>query len=241
MVNRTRKHTRRKITLLTALGILVAAVIAFAVYTADYYRADSTALAVLQNDQNIQVRGNLTILTPQTPGDSALIFYPGGKVEATAYLPLLQQIKEQGITCILVSMPFNLAVFGSNAADAIYREFPAIKHWYVGGHSLGGAMASSYASGHPGSVEGLILLGAYLYGDFPAAKTLTVYGTLNTQVRDRINYTDNVVAIQGGNHAQFGNYGQQHGDPPATITAEQQQAIAVEAITAFIQARNTMQ
>ena len=241
MVNRTQKHRGRKVLLLSVLGLLAAAVIAFAVYTADFYRADATALAVLQNDQHIEVRGNLTILSPQQPNGSALIFYPGGKVEAAAYLPLLQQIKERGITCILVAMPFNLAVLDINAAEAIYPQFPEITHWYIGGHSLGGAMASSYASSHPNSVEGLVLLGAYLYGDFPAARTLTVYGTLNTEVSNRIDYTENVVVIQGGNHAQFGNYGQQRGDPPATVTQAQQQAITVDAITAFIRAQNAKQ
>lgn len=238
MINHSRKHPWRKAALRATLGLLAATVIAFAVYTADYYRADSVALAVLQKDQDLQVRGNLTVLSPKTPGDSALIFYPGGKVEAASYLPLLQQIKERGITCVLVSMPFNLAVLDSNAADAIYSQFPNIAHWYIGGHSLGGAMASSYASGHPDSVEGLILLGAYRYGDYPAEKTLTVYGTLNTSVGEHIHDQDNVVVIQGGNHAQFGNYGPQRGDPPATIPQAQQQAIAVDAITAFLRARS---
>lgn len=234
MKNRAGKPKRHKIVLLSVLGLLVAVAAAFAIYVSDYYRADSAALALLQTDPDIQVQGNLTVFTPETPGDSALIFYPGGKVEASAYAPLLQQLKDRGLTCILVQMPFNLAVFGSNAADAIYSQFPAIKNWYVGGHSLGGAMASSYASGHPSSVEGLILLGAYLYGDYPAAKTLTVYGSFNTQVGEHVSYTDNVVVINGGNHAQFGDYGAQRGDPPATIARQQQQAIAVDVIMDFI-------
>ena len=49
-----------------------------------------------------------------------------------------------------------------------------------------------------------------------------------------INYTENIVIIEGGNHAQFGNYGKQKGDPDATISAEEQQTIAVNAIVEFI-------
>ena len=81
------------------------------------------------------------------------------------------------------------------------------------------------------------LLGAYLYGDYPPADTLTVYGSLNQSVEDKIDYTENVVEIEGGNHAQFGNYGPQKGDLPATISAEEQQAQTVEAISDFIAQR----
>lgn len=241
MKDRAGKTKRRKVILLSVLGLLVALAAAFSLYVSDYYRADSAALAVLQADPTVRVQGNLTVFTPETPADTALIFYPGGKVEATAYAPLLEQLKARGLTCILVKMPFNLAVLDSNAADAIYSQFPDIKHWYVGGHSLGGAMASSYASGHPDRVEGLILLGAYLYGDYPAAKALTVYGSLNTEVGKNIREPINVVVIPGGNHAQFGNYGAQRGDPPATVTQQQQQAIAVDAIMDFIGRQSAQQ
>ena len=135
-------------------------------------------------------------------------------------------------------MPFNLAVFDANAADEIIDQFPDIDNWYLAGHSLGGAMASNYASKRPDKVSGLILLGAYLYGSYPVDNTLTVYGSFNTAVADKVNYTENVVIIAGGNHAQFGNYGKQRGDPDATISSEEQQDIAVEAIKEFLNKRN---
>ncbi len=43
-----------------------------------------------------------------------------------------------------------------------------------------------------------------------------------------------VLAQEGGNHAQFGNYGPQKGDSPATITAAEQQEQTVEAVSAFL-------
>ena len=100
-------------------------------------------------------------------------------------------------------------------------------------------MASQFASEHPDEVDGLILLGAYLYGDYPPSDTLTIYGSLNQSVEDKIDYTENVVEIEGGNHAQFGNYGPQEGDLPATISAEEQQAQAVAAISGFIARRQS--
>ena len=41
--------------------------------------------------------------------------------------------------------------------------------------------------------------------------------------------------ISGGNHAYFGNYGEQKGDGTASITRESQQEQAVEQIMLFIE------
>ena len=231
-----KKRFRRR--LLTAVCVLLAvgAVLtgAFFWYVSDYYRAEDVALAVLAGDDGVEVRDGLTILSPSYPTDTALIFYPGAKVEAAAYLPLLDQLRRTGLTCILVEMPFHLAIFDVNAAEDVMAQFPDIQHWYIAGHSMGGAMASQFASEHPDEVDGLILLGAYLYGDYPTEDTLTIYSSLNQSVEDEIDYTENVVEIEGGNHAQFGNYGPQKGDLPATISAEEQQTQTVEAISNFI-------
>ena len=193
------------------------------------------AIAAMQSDAAIKVQDNLLILSPKAPSDTALIFYPGAKVEFYAYLPILEKIKQNcGITCILIKMPFNMAIFDVNAADKTIEKFPDIKNWYIGGHSMGGAMASDYASKHQDKVKGLILLGAYIYGNYSAENALTVYGTFNSSVAEKINYTENIVVIEGGNHAQFGNYGKQKGDPDATISSEEQQNITVEAIREFL-------
>ena len=224
--------------LLIALGVVVLLLAlcagAFFWYVSDYYRAEDVALDVLAQDSGISVQDNLTVLSPSVPSDTAIIFYPGAKVEAEAYLPLLEQIKQTGVTCILVHMPFNMAIFDADAAEDVMEQFPDIQHWYMAGHSMGGAMASQFASEHPDKIDGLILLGAYIYGDYPDEKTLTVYGSLNQSVEDHIDYTENIVEIEGGNHAQFGNYGPQKGDLPATISTEEQQEQTVAAIEEFM-------
>lgn len=230
---------RKKLTV--AVGILLVLLAAMAGaffwYASDYYRAEDLALEVMASDDGIQTQDNLTTLSPSVPTDTAIIFYPGAKVETVAYLPLLDQIRQTGVTCILVDMPFHMAIFDANAAEDVVQQFPDVQHWYIAGHSMGGAMASKFAAEHPDMVDGLILLGAYLYGDYPPADTLTVYGSLNQSVEDKLDYTENVVEIEGGNHAQFGNYGSQKGDLPATISAEEQQKQTVEAIAAFIRER----
>ena len=221
-----------------ALGIVVLLLAlcagAFFWYVSDYYRAEDVALDVLAQDSGLSVQDNLTVLSPSVPSDTAIIFYPGAKVEAEAYLPLLEQIKQTGVTCILVHMPFRMAIFDANAAEDVMEQFPEIQHWYMAGHSMGGAMASQFVSGHQDEIDSLILLGAYIYEDYPDEKTLTVYGSFNQSVEDHIDYTENIVEIEGGNHAQFGNYGPQKGDLPATISAAEQQAQTVDAISDFM-------
>ena len=227
---------RRKWLIAGEIVLLILAILAgaFFWYVSDYYRAEDVALEVMAQDSSISQQDHLTILSPTYPTDTAMIFYPGAKVEAEAYLPLLDQIRQTGMTCILVHMPFRMAIFDADAAEEVISQFPEIQHWYIAGHSMGGAMASQFASDHPDQVDGLILMGAYIYGDYPAEKTLTIYGSLNQSVEDHIDYTENIVEIEGGNHAQFGNYGPQKGDLPATISAEEQQARTVAAIEEFL-------
>ena len=237
----TRISRRKKLLLAGGIILLILAILAgvFFWYVSDYYRAEDVALAVTTQSSGISQQDNLTILSPTYPTDTAIIFYPGDKVEAEAYLPLLDQIRQTGVICILVHMPFHMAIFDVNAAETVIARFPEIQHWYIAGHSMGGAMASKFASDHPDQVDGLILLGSYIYGDYPDEKTLTVYGSLNQSVEDHIDYTENIVEIEGGNHAQFGNYGPQKGDTAATISAEEQQAQTVAAIEAFLCSADT--
>jgi pimeloyl-ACP methyl ester carboxylesterase len=224
-----------KRTLIAAAVLVILLAGAFFVYVSDYYRADAAVTAMVASDSTLSKSGDMIVITPAVPYDTALIFYPGGKVEYTAYVPMLKKLADRGVAVVLVKMPFNLAVFDVNAADRVYGKLPSVKNWYIGGHSLGGAMASSYAAGHADKIKGLILLGAYIYGDVDPRDALTVYGTMDLQLDlSKIDYDENVVVLEGGNHAQFGDYGAQKGDGAATITRQEQQERTVQAILAFI-------
>ncbi|MFI3251013.1 MAG: alpha/beta hydrolase, partial [Eubacteriales bacterium] len=166
--NKWKGHLK-KCLLISGVFLLVSG-IGFAFYVSDYYRSDPVAIETLEQE-NVEVLGDFTVILPEKPGNSAVIFYPGGKVEHSAYLPLLEEISQHGITCILAKMPFNLAVFDIYKADGILGTMPEIEYWFLAGHSLGGIMAS-VAAEHNTLVHGLILLGSYLYSDFPVEKTL---------------------------------------------------------------------
>ena len=127
-----------------------------------------------------------------------------------------------------------------NAADGIREIYPQIKEWYIGGHSLGGAMAASYVEKHTDDYEGLILLGAYSTADLSNTdlKVLSLYGS-EDGVMDRAKYeecrpnlpSDAVeIVIEGGCHAYFGMYGEQKGDGVSRIEPEDQIRQSADAI-----------
>ena len=237
---------RTRIILSACLAVLLVFGVGGYAYVSDYYHADETALeAMAYQTGSVQTEqdGDVIWFVPEEP-TAGLIFYPGGKVEHTAYAPLLHACAENGILCALVRMPGNLAVLDANAADGLQEAYPEIITWYIAGHSLGGAMAATYAAAHPEDFDGLILLAAYSTKDLTgtALRVLSVYGSADS-VMNRESYEKNrsnlpadttEVVLDGGCHAQFGSYGPQDGDGVPTISGEEQVRQTTEAITAFI-------
>ncbi|MDE5824044.1 MAG: alpha/beta hydrolase [Lachnospiraceae bacterium] len=241
-----RKNRKWKTILIAACGILTTLLLICVVYVSDYYRADDIATEALVTDEAVkveQVLEDMIVFSPEKPV-AGLIFYPGGKVEYTAYAPLLHDLAAQGMLCVLVKMPCNLAVLDIDAAEGIQEIFPEIESWYIGGHSLGGSMAASYAAGHAEEYEGLILLASYSTEDISQSglEVLSVYGSRDG-VLDMEKYTNNLVnlpdsmeecEIEDGCHAQFGSYGIQEGDGIPGISGEEQREITVKCITEWV-------
>ena len=214
-------------------------IISFLVYTSYFYHADVTGQAALISDDIVRVSQTSYGWLFDGPSDrEALIFYPGAKVEETSYAPLLHLLAREGMDVCLVSMPFHLAIFGANKAAAVIAQYD-YEHWYIGGHSLGGAMAANFAASHGDQLTGLILLAAYPTKPLnKALLEISIYGSedgvLNMEKIEAgkayapDDYREYVIT--GGNHAQFGNYGEQRGDGSAAISSEEQQQIAVRFI-----------
>lgn len=241
-----------KIALAVIAVMVVAAIGVFAWYANDYYHADDVALAAVADDDGpadgVTVRelaGGDLAFVPDDPV-AGLVFYPGGKVQAEAYAPLMQQLADRGILCVLLKLPFNLAVLDMNAADGAAAEFPGIDTWMIAGHSLGGVAASDYASRHADEFDGLVLLAAYSTADLSSfdGRVVSFVGS-NDEVLNREKYDEAQAnlpesaredVIEGGNHAYYGNYGEQDGDGHATISREQQQARVVDAVVELAEA-----
>lgn len=236
----------KKKLLISALLLLAVIVAACAVYVGDYYRADEEAIAVFASEDfvhELKLSETATAYIPENPS-VGFVFYPGGKVEHTAYAPLMQACAEHGILCVLIEMPFSLAVMDIDAADGIQEHFPEIEDWYIGGHSLGGSMAASYLADNAENYSGLILLGSYSTTHLSCADVdvLSIYGSEDA-VMNREKYAENLcnmpadfseLIIEGGNHAGFGMYGEQEGDGEATISSAEQIEIAADAIAEFV-------
>lgn len=224
----------RKIIICSVSAVVMIAVIAAAcgAYLNSYYRADSDSIDAFSADFTVQGRevADGVIAYEPEKAVAGLIFYPGGLVEYTAYEPLMQACAEKGILCVLLKMPFHLAVLDMNAADGVQAQFPQIEKWYIGGHSLGGAMASSYAAKHADEFDGVVLLGAYATEDIRSLNVISLYGSedkvMNKEKYDE--YISNLpadfteIVIEGGCHAGFGMYGAQDGDGTPAITAAEQ-------------------
>jgi hypothetical protein len=194
------------------------------------------------------------------------IFYPGALIASSAYSDWHQLLAAEDVNVFSIKFPSNLAFFDINAALRVIRQHPDITSWYLGGHSLGGAMALQLISKPPNYnlVKGIVLFGAYPGSNVDFSQkdlqVLTLYGSKDgvstieeivagksrmptsleivstTELLDT-NYTSFYKKIEGGNHSNFGNYNFQKGDSVATISREVQQQIMVEYTKSFISSR----
>ncbi|MBP9041427.1 MAG: alpha/beta hydrolase [Anaerolineaceae bacterium] len=234
--------------LFTMMIIVVLPVAGFIIWATNTSPIMPEAEAALQTDDQVGVKvGQWLVFEPRgSYAEIGLIFYPGGRVDYRAYAPYAHQLASNGYLVIIPEMPLNLAVLGINKADPIIEAYPKIKGWVIGGHSLGGSMAAVYLQNHPDEINGLILLASY-----PAGSTdLSGYQGMVLSIsadRDGLTTAEDIdqseillpastrfVVIEGGNHAQFGYYGDQKGDNLAIITRATQQKAILEYTLQFL-------
>jgi len=178
------------------------------------------------------------------------IFYPGGRVDPRAYAPPAHACAAAGYLTVIVSMPFDLAPFGWQRAQFLLQQYPSIKQWAIGGHSVGGSYACAFVQRYPGSVDGLILWAStpseFFRLDHTDIKAISIYGTNDgypEQLAEGAVYLPPdtpFVVIEGGNHTQFGYYDtspdpQQPHDNPADISRAQQQELIISATVGFLE------
>ena len=223
------------------LGLLFGS---FYIYVSSYYHADINETVLTSTNDLTVIQNEDSIVYVPEDVKAGYIFYPGAKVEYTSYAPLMKSLSEEGILVVLLEMPFNIAFFNMNGAASYLTQYDDVENWYIGGHSLGGVVACSYAYKHQDDFKGMILLASYPTKDFSdtSLSLLSIRGS-NDQVLSTKSYksaktkwpkNSKEVVIEGGNHAFYGNYGNQKKDGKATITRESQQSQTVDAITNFI-------
>ena len=206
----------------------------------------ATELAVHSMDGTSLVRVSTTSSTielqpTKTAKQTGFIFFPGALVDPRAYVPLLTKVADQGYLVEIIKAPFNIAFLSSNAPAGIIADHPSISRWVLGGHSLGGVAAASFASTKRPKVEGLVLWASYPSSSMADARWLTISSIsasndgLATPAKIEASKPDlppstTYVVVEGAVHADFGDYGAQRGDGTPTITRQQAQA-QIEAAT----------
>lgn len=179
---------------------------------------------------------------------AGLIFYTGGLVEHSAYLPLMETLASRGVLCVMPKLTLNLAFLEVDAADG-YKEKYAKEvpdnNWYLGGHSLGGVAASKYFSEHLGEYAGLVLLASYTTEDLTLidVPVISIYGS-EDKILNMDNYEENKAnlpaallyeyVIEGANHSGYASYGHQRGDGEASITPSVQREKCADIICGHI-------
>ncbi|PYZ93878.1 alpha/beta hydrolase [Salipaludibacillus keqinensis] len=214
------------------IGILIIFLLGgFWIWSEMTYEASDELYNILDKEDIVREDG--VRFLPDSPNGTGIIIYPGAKVEPEAYSYIGVSLADKGYTVLVPEVRFNLAFFEISKAESIIEEFEAIDTWVIGGHSLGGVAAATYA--YDSDVDGVFFFASYpqgrndfsgrslpmlsIYADRDGLTTLEDIDDTSTLLSDEATF----YKIEGGNHAQFGVYGEQQGDMDATISILEQQ------------------
>ena len=232
--------------IILAILAIIGVAIGLIALLSKYNKADKSSIEEYvkeQNVQRVQFKDNI-LLFSGSENKSALIFYPGSNIEYNAYEPLMAACAKRGIMSILVKMPLNKAIFNLNIAKKIKQYFPEIKTWYIGGHSVGGAIASMHVAKYPNEYAWLILLASYSNKDLSKTnlKVLSIYGSKDIIMNKKSynKYKKNLpkdfteYIIEDGIHRYFGMYGFPKNLPFTKISNVEQIELTADKIEEFV-------
>jgi Alpha/beta hydrolase family len=209
--------------------------------------SDQIALDALDDGGGVEVtidRRQIR-LQPDEPLTTGFAFYPGALVDPRAYAHILRPIAEAGYPVVIYKFPYNLAVIAPRSASTdIGITDDEVTSWVIAGHSLGGAMAASFAEDDRDELDGLLLWAAYPVNAMNERDlaVMSIYGTNDEVVneanmdasRDDLPPDTEFVAVDGGIHAFFGDYGSQRGDGEPSVSRQDAQAVIVAATLRFL-------
>lgn len=246
--NKVKKPGRVGFWIKTVIFIIIAAIVAFAIYLATPYEAKDEAKSILYIEKSsVEMYGLENDKICFTPKNATVgfIFYPGERVQMEAYAQLAQGIAMQNnVLCVIMNMPLNYFPFNISRVEQLKEEYPQIKKWYIGGHSKGGQATAEYVSQNADKYAGLVLMGANPEVDLSNTKlkVLTFSATEDgiCKAEDYDKFKSNLpkdnkhVLIKGGCHAYYGSYGSQWFDGSPKITAFEQQMRVVKEMKDYI-------
>ena len=242
-------HLNRRKIFRAVLLTTLAAFLVWGIQWATYARPPlPEALDALVSDEFVQVAQEswLTFAPAQAHAAVGFIFYPGGRINPQGYAPLMRTIAAEGYLVIIPEMPLNMAPFNANIADDIQNYYPEIKHWVIGGHSVGGTIAAQYTQKHRNKIDGLIIWASYPANNVELADlsipVTLIYGSLDPRVnadsvaerQALLPPNSNYIQIEGGDHHQFGAYEIKPDEHFAIISQADQHRQITEATLALL-------
>lgn len=233
---------------LAALLVVVLLAVVFLAWANTVMAGDRDAALEVWTDDSIEVTetSDSFVLRPADGGsDHGLVFIPGARVDPFAYARNLTGVVEDaGVTVVITKPTLNLAFFDIRSLADFATAAPEVDSWTVGGHSLGGVRACQLAASDDSvEVTGLVLLGSYCANDVSGSglSVLSVSGT-NDGLTTPEDVESNAgllpddaafVVLDGGNHADFGDYGVQPGDGTSTVPRDDVRSAIAAAFDAF--------
>ena len=235
-----------KYTLIGCLSVVFILWIGAITWLNQSYKPTEELLRLVPEDQYNKV-GDFYVFDPKIDFNKVgVILYPGALVEPLSYAYYANELSKQGYLVAIPEVNLNLSIIDNEKASQFTKEYEEIKSWYIAGHSMGGVSATTYASNHLNEIDGVILLGSYPSSSTDLSDTalnvLSLYAEfdgLSTEEKifdkaENLPSNTDYIEIIGGNHAQFGMYGEQSGDLEATISVIEQQNKMIEATLEFL-------
>lgn len=231
-----------KYCILTIVLLLVFSVSGILIWTNNTYKP-TLELLDLVSESDYTKEGDFYVFNPKSESNGkGIVIYPGALVEPLSYGYIANELSKNGYLVAIPEVNLNLSITENNKADEFIENNKDIREWYVAGHSMGGVSATSYAENNQDIVNGVILLGSYPAKSTDLSdnnqKVLSIYAendgltTLDNVEESKKNLPQDAIflEIKGGNHAQFGMYGEQKGDNKAEISSKEQQDEIIDLI-----------
>ncbi len=244
--------TGRKFMVLRGIGLVASCAVLVLTWWLIPYSAAPAALAAMTSNDVLTVTETPTriVLTPPgIPNGTGVFFQPGALVDARAYAAVLRPLAENGHTVVIPKQPFGIAFLSTGAFTSAQTQHPLVKRWVLGGHSLGGVVAAmdaqSFAKEVDDPVAGILFFASYPATDMSAlALPVLSISASNDQLAtpEKIEAAKATLpkdafftTIEGGVHADFGDYGPQRADGEPTISRDDARAHISSASLAFIE------
>ncbi|ALO68133.1 hypothetical protein AS189_18575 [Arthrobacter alpinus] len=247
-----RATTRRRFKVMRGIGLVVSCVVLALIWWLVPYSAAPPALAAMTSDDTVTVTETPSqiVMTPTgTASEVGVFFQPGALVDARAYAAVLRPLAKSGHIVVIPKQPFGIAFLSTGAFTSARTQHPPVERWVLGGHSLGGVVTANDAqafSKEPGDpVAGVIFFASYPASDMSTLPVpvlsisasndgLATPEKINAS-RDTLPKDTNFTVIEGGVHANFGDYGPQASDGKPTISNDDARTEISRASLAFVE------